>query len=153
MQLQPIRWRLDYILCAFLVICRGTTGVNKLLPKISGNLSDGISGGLPAKEATDDRQKIFGGSFHSFALSTSNVGAAGEWVAGPRIIDMIINTKQEHQEQQLKLPTNDLIGRGEAKEFVLQWMRKPSNEYQTSSYCNISVLCVVGHGGMGKTLL
>ncbi|KAL0920618.1 hypothetical protein M5K25_009764 [Dendrobium thyrsiflorum] len=52
------------------------------------------------------------------------------------------------------LPTNDLIGRGEAKEFVMQWLRKPSNEPRTTDwYRNISLLCIVGHGGMGKTTL
>ncbi|KAH0448245.1 hypothetical protein IEQ34_022045 [Dendrobium chrysotoxum] len=51
------------------------------------------------------------------------------------------------------LPTNDLIGRGEAKEFVMQWLRKPSNEPRTTRYRNISLLSIVGHGGMGKTTL
>ncbi|KAH0463428.1 hypothetical protein IEQ34_008010 [Dendrobium chrysotoxum] len=53
----------------------------------------------------------------------------------------------------LSLPTNDLIGRGEAKEFLMQWLRKPSNEPQTTRYRNISLLSIVGHGGMGKTTL
>ncbi|PKU77658.1 disease resistance protein RGA2-like [Dendrobium catenatum] len=71
--------------------------------------------------------------------------------------------KQEQQEQQRELfearetgplPTNDLIGRGEAKEFVMQWLRKPSNEHRgTDLYRNISLLSIVGHGGMGKTTL
>ncbi|KAL0928302.1 hypothetical protein M5K25_000175 [Dendrobium thyrsiflorum] len=52
------------------------------------------------------------------------------------------SAKQEQQEQQRELsearetgslPTNDLIGRGEAMEFVMQWLRKPSNESRTTS--------------------
>ncbi|KAH0463021.1 hypothetical protein IEQ34_007603 [Dendrobium chrysotoxum] len=67
-----------------------------------------------------------------------------------------------HLEQQLQqyraretgsLPKNDLIGRGKDKEFVTKWLRNPSNEYQTTLYSNISLLCIVGHGGMGKTAL
>ncbi|KAH0456535.1 hypothetical protein IEQ34_014442 [Dendrobium chrysotoxum] len=68
--------------------------------------------------------------------------------------------KQKEQQRELSearetgsLPTNDLIGRGEAKEFVMQWLRKPSNEARTSRYRNISLLSIVGHGGMGKTTL
>ncbi|KAH0461275.1 hypothetical protein IEQ34_008850 [Dendrobium chrysotoxum] len=68
--------------------------------------------------------------------------------------------KQKEQQRELSearetgsLPTNDLIGRGEAKEFVMQWLRKLSNEPQTSRYRNIYLLSIVGHGGMGKTTL
>ncbi|KAH0469097.1 hypothetical protein IEQ34_002329 [Dendrobium chrysotoxum] len=77
-------------------------------------------------------------------------------------LHLLDNAKQEQQEQQRELsearetgslPTNDLIGRGEAKEFVMQWLRKPSNEPQTTRYGNISLLSIVGHGGMGKTTL
>ncbi|KAL0920622.1 hypothetical protein M5K25_009769 [Dendrobium thyrsiflorum] len=46
--------------------------------------------------------------------------------------------------------TNDLIGRGEAKEDVTQWLKKLSNEHRDR---NISLLSIVGHGGMGKTTL
>ncbi|XP_028552005.1 putative disease resistance protein RGA3 [Dendrobium catenatum] len=75
---------------------------------------------------------------------------------------LLDSAKQEQQEQQRELsearetgslPTNDLIGRGEAKDFVMQWLRKPSNEPRTSRYRNISLLSIVGHGGMGKTTL
>ncbi|KAH0461880.1 hypothetical protein IEQ34_009455 [Dendrobium chrysotoxum] len=73
------------------------------------------------------------------------------------------STKQEQQEQQRELyktrqtgslPRNDLIGRGKDKEFVMQWLRKQSNEHPgTDLYRNISLLSIVGHGGMGKTTL
>ncbi|PKU62119.1 putative disease resistance protein RGA4 [Dendrobium catenatum] len=77
---------------------------------------------------------------------------------------LVRDLKQEHQEQQLKretgsLPTNDLIGRDDQKDFVMQWLRKPSNEEHTALvngtdlYRNISLLSIVGHGGMGKTTL
>ncbi|XP_028550828.1 uncharacterized protein LOC110095145 [Dendrobium catenatum] len=78
-------------------------------------------------------------------------------------LHLLDSAKQEQQEQLRELsearetgslPTNDLIGRGEAKEFVMQWLRKPSNEHRgTDLYRNISLLCIVGHGGMGKTTL
>ncbi|KAL0928324.1 hypothetical protein M5K25_000198 [Dendrobium thyrsiflorum] len=77
-------------------------------------------------------------------------------------LDLVKDAKQEHQEQQLELyraretgslPTNDLIGRGKEKEIVMNWLRNPSNEYQTTMYRNISLPCIVGHGGMGKTTL
>ncbi|PKU80398.1 Putative disease resistance protein RGA4 [Dendrobium catenatum] len=36
----------------------------------------------------------------------------------------------------------------------MQWLRKLSNEHRgTDLYRNISLLCIVGHGGMGKTTL
>ncbi|KAH0455318.1 hypothetical protein IEQ34_015350 [Dendrobium chrysotoxum] len=77
-------------------------------------------------------------------------------------LHLLESAKQEQKEQEVdfyearetgSLPTNDLIGRGEAKEFVMQWLRKPSNEPRTSRYRNISLLSIVGHGGMGKTTL
>ncbi|KAL0924552.1 hypothetical protein M5K25_005390 [Dendrobium thyrsiflorum] len=77
-------------------------------------------------------------------------------------LHLLDSAKQEQQEQQRELsearetgslPTNDLIGRGEAKEFVMQWLRKSSNEHRTTLYINISLLSIVGHGGMGKTTL
>ncbi|XP_020588465.1 putative disease resistance protein RGA3 [Phalaenopsis equestris] len=42
--------------------------------------------------------------------------------------------------------------------FVMQWLRKPTNENPThvaspTLYKNISLLSIVGHGGMGKTTL
>ncbi|PKU74303.1 hypothetical protein MA16_Dca003506 [Dendrobium catenatum] len=72
------------------------------------------------------------------------------------------SAKLEQQEKQRELfepretgslPTNALIGRGEAMEFVMQWLRKPSNEHRTSWHRNISLLSIVGHGGTGKTTL
>ncbi|KAI0510452.1 hypothetical protein KFK09_011054 [Dendrobium nobile] len=77
---------------------------------------------------------------------------------------LVKDAKQEHQEQQLELyraretgssPKNDLIGRGKEKELVMEWLiRNPSNEPRgTDLYRNISLLSIVGHGGMGKTTL
>ncbi|KAH0463356.1 hypothetical protein IEQ34_007938 [Dendrobium chrysotoxum] len=73
------------------------------------------------------------------------------------------HAKQELQKQQLELhearetgslPKNDLIGRGKEKELVMEWLRNPSNEPRgTDLYRNISLLSIVGHGGMGKTTL
>ncbi|KAH0463491.1 hypothetical protein IEQ34_008073 [Dendrobium chrysotoxum] len=51
------------------------------------------------------------------------------------------------------MPKNDLIGRGKDKEFVMQWLRKPLNEDHSTLYRNMSLLSIVGHGGMGKTTL
>ncbi|PKU79429.1 disease resistance protein RGA2-like [Dendrobium catenatum] len=71
--------------------------------------------------------------------------------------------KDANQEQQLEQyraretgssPKNDLIGRGKEKELVMKWLRNPSNEpRETDLYRNISLLFIVGHGGMGKTTL
>ncbi|PKU80558.1 Disease resistance protein RGA2 [Dendrobium catenatum] len=77
---------------------------------------------------------------------------------------LVKDAKQEHQEQQLELyraretgssPKNDLVGRGKEKELVMEWLiRNPSNEPRgTDLYRNISLLSIVGHGGMGKTTL
>ncbi|KAI0502318.1 hypothetical protein KFK09_017265 [Dendrobium nobile] len=50
---------------------------------------------------------------------------------------------------------NYLIGRQKDLEFVMQWLiRMPSNNPRTTDlYGNISLLSIVGHGGMGKTTL
>ncbi|KAL0904632.1 hypothetical protein M5K25_026761 [Dendrobium thyrsiflorum] len=73
---------------------------------------------------------------------------------------LLESTKQEQERELYKaretgsLPRNDLIGRGKDKEFVMQWLRKPSNELPgTILYRNISLLSIVGHGGTGKTTL
>ncbi|KAI0513991.1 hypothetical protein KFK09_010023 [Dendrobium nobile] len=77
---------------------------------------------------------------------------------------LLDSTKQELKEQEVdfyraretgSLPTtNDLIGRSKDKDSVMQWLRKPSNEHRgTDLYRNISLLSIVGHGGMGKTTL
>ncbi|XP_020688066.1 disease resistance protein RGA2-like [Dendrobium catenatum] len=78
-------------------------------------------------------------------------------------LHLLDSAKQEHKEQEVdfyktretgSLPKNDLIGRGKDKESVLQWLKKPSNEHRgTDFYRNISLLSIVGHGGMGKTTL
>ncbi|KAI0503677.1 hypothetical protein KFK09_014612 [Dendrobium nobile] len=76
---------------------------------------------------------------------------------------LVNDAKKEHQKQQLELhgaretgalPKNDLIGRGKDKELVMEWLRNPSNEHRgTDLYRNISLLSIVGQGGMGKTTL
>ncbi|XP_028548366.1 disease resistance protein RGA2-like [Dendrobium catenatum] len=76
---------------------------------------------------------------------------------------LLESAKQEQKEQEVdfyraretgSLPTtNYLIGRGKDKESVVQWLRNPSNKPRTSRYRNISLLSIVGHGGMGKTTL
>ncbi|KAL0920660.1 hypothetical protein M5K25_009810 [Dendrobium thyrsiflorum] len=78
-------------------------------------------------------------------------------------LHLLDSAKQEQKEQEVDfyrtretgyLPKNDLIGRGEEKELVMEWLRNPSNEPQGSDlYRNISLLSIVGHGGMGKTTL
>ncbi|PKU83877.1 disease resistance protein RGA2-like [Dendrobium catenatum] len=78
-------------------------------------------------------------------------------------LHLVKHAKKELQKQQLELhgaretgslPKNDLIGRGKDKELVLEWLRNPSNEHRgTDLYRNISLLCIVGDGGMGKTTL
>ncbi|KAL0928372.1 hypothetical protein M5K25_000248 [Dendrobium thyrsiflorum] len=78
-------------------------------------------------------------------------------------LHLVKDAKQEFQKQQLELhgaretgssPKNDLIGRSKEKEVVMEWLRNPSNEPQgTDLYRNISLLSIVGHGGMGKTTL
>ncbi|KAL0904386.1 hypothetical protein M5K25_026484 [Dendrobium thyrsiflorum] len=71
------------------------------------------------------------------------------------------STKQEPKEQEVDfyktretgyLPKNGLISRGKEKEIVMNWLRNPSYEYQTSMYGNISLLCIVGHGDMLECL-
>ncbi|XP_020573565.1 LOW QUALITY PROTEIN: putative disease resistance protein RGA4 [Phalaenopsis equestris] len=77
---------------------------------------------------------------------------------------ILIETKQVQQakEQQLcddrasgSYPGFVFIGRGKEKEFVMRWLKEPSIEdlTGTSSNKNISLLSIVGHGGMGKTTL
>ncbi|KAI0496773.1 hypothetical protein KFK09_023097 [Dendrobium nobile] len=77
-------------------------------------------------------------------------------------IHLLDSAKQEQKEQEVDfyrtretgyLPKNDLIGRLKDKESVVQWLRKTSNEPRTTWYGNISLLSIVGHGGMGKTTL
>ncbi|XP_028549133.1 putative disease resistance protein RGA3 [Dendrobium catenatum] len=78
-------------------------------------------------------------------------------------LHLIDSAKQEYKEQEVQfyktretgyLPKNDLIGRGKDKEVVMEWLRNPSNEHRgTDLYRNISLLSIVGHGGMGKTTL
>ncbi|KAI0519577.1 hypothetical protein KFK09_007028 [Dendrobium nobile] len=78
-------------------------------------------------------------------------------------LHLLDSAKQEYKEQEVDfykiretgyLPKNDLIGRRKEKELVMEWLRSPSNEpRETDLYRNISLLSIVGHGGMGKTTL
>ncbi|KAI0514166.1 hypothetical protein KFK09_010200 [Dendrobium nobile] len=78
-------------------------------------------------------------------------------------LHLVKHAKKELQKQQLELhgaretgslPKNDLIGRGKEKELVMEWLRNSSNEPRgTDFYGKISLLSIVGHGGMGKTTL
>ncbi|KAI0514058.1 hypothetical protein KFK09_010092 [Dendrobium nobile] len=78
-------------------------------------------------------------------------------------LHLLDSAKQEQKEQEVdfyktretgSLPKNDLIGRGKDKELVMEWLRNPSNEHWgTDLHRNISLLSIVGHGGMGKTTL
>ncbi|KAH0463522.1 hypothetical protein IEQ34_008104 [Dendrobium chrysotoxum] len=72
-------------------------------------------------------------------------------------LHLLESTNQEQQHELYKacetrsLPRKDLINRGKDKEFVMQWLRKPSNEHPgTDLYRNISLLSIVEPGGMGK---
>ncbi|KAL0920674.1 hypothetical protein M5K25_009831 [Dendrobium thyrsiflorum] len=76
-------------------------------------------------------------------------------------LHLLDSAKQEQREQEVdfygaretgSLPKNDLIGRRREKERVMEWLRNPSNDPGTW-YKNISLLSIVGHGGMGKTAL
>ncbi|XP_020675039.1 putative disease resistance protein RGA3 [Dendrobium catenatum] len=77
-------------------------------------------------------------------------------------LHLLDSAKQEQKEQEVHfyktretgyLPKNDLIGRRKEKELVMEWL-SPSNEpWGTDLYRNISLLSIVGHGGMGKTSL
>ncbi|KAI0514162.1 hypothetical protein KFK09_010196 [Dendrobium nobile] len=78
-------------------------------------------------------------------------------------LHLVKHANKELQKQQLELhgaretgslPKNDLIGRGKEKVLVMEWLRNPSNEPRGSDFHgNISLLFIVGHGGMGKTTL
>ncbi|KAH0463337.1 hypothetical protein IEQ34_007919 [Dendrobium chrysotoxum] len=78
-------------------------------------------------------------------------------------LHLLDSTKQEQKELEIDfnkmreegyLPKNDLIGRGKEKELVMEWLRNPSyGPRGTDLYRNISLLSIVGHGGMGKTTL
>ncbi|KAI0503730.1 hypothetical protein KFK09_014669 [Dendrobium nobile] len=78
-------------------------------------------------------------------------------------LHLVKDAKQEHQKQQHELhgaretgssTKNDLIGLVKEKERVMEWLRNPSNEHRgTDLYSNISLLSIVGHGGMGKSTL
>ncbi|KAL0928352.1 hypothetical protein M5K25_000229 [Dendrobium thyrsiflorum] len=77
-----------------------------------------------------------------------------------RLLDRAKQEQKEHDVDFYKyreagfLPKNVLIGRGKDKEYVVQWLRKPSNEHRgTDFYRNISLLSIKGHSGMGKTTL
>ncbi|PKU63112.1 hypothetical protein MA16_Dca024274 [Dendrobium catenatum] len=64
---------------------------------------------------------------------------SADFVKGDRftthILHLLESTRQEQQYELFKacevvsLPRNDLLGRGKDKEFVMQWLRDPSNEH------------------------
>ncbi|KAI0502328.1 hypothetical protein KFK09_017276 [Dendrobium nobile] len=78
-------------------------------------------------------------------------------------LHLLDSAKQEQEEQEVDfyktretgyLPTNFLIGHHEEKECVMQWLRMPSNEPRTTDlYGKVSLLSIVGYGGVGKTTL
>ncbi|PKU60280.1 Transketolase, chloroplastic [Dendrobium catenatum] len=73
-------------------------------------------------------------------------------------IHLLECTKQQHQlykpSEIGSLSRNDLIGSDKDKEFVMHWLRKPSNGHPgTYLYRNISLLAIVEHGGKGKANL
>ncbi|XP_020682458.1 putative disease resistance protein RGA4 [Dendrobium catenatum] len=109
------------------------------------------------------------------------LGKVSAEVSTSTFLRLIDGAKQEQQRELSEeretgsFPTNDLIGRREAKDVVMQWLKRPSNEPRgakdvvmqwlkwlkrpsnehrgTDLYRNISLLSFVGHGGMGKTTL
>ncbi|XP_020691537.1 putative disease resistance protein RGA3 [Dendrobium catenatum] len=78
-------------------------------------------------------------------------------------LHLLDSAKQEQKEQEVDfyktretgyLPKHVLIGRRKEKELLMEWLRNPSNEHRGSDlYRNISLLSIMGHGGMGKTTL
>ncbi|KAH0462895.1 hypothetical protein IEQ34_007477 [Dendrobium chrysotoxum] len=79
------------------------------------------------------------------------------------LLHLVKYERQELQNQQLDLhgvretgpsPKSALNVRDKETKLVLEWVRNPSNEPRgTDLYRNISLLSIVGHGGMGKTTL
>ncbi|KAH0467499.1 hypothetical protein IEQ34_004737 [Dendrobium chrysotoxum] len=82
-------------------------------------------------------------------------------------LHLLDSAKQEQKEQEVNfyktretgsLPKNGLIGRDKDKEFVMQWLRMPSNEEHqalvngTDLCRKIYVLSIVGHGDMLESL-
>ncbi|KAG0488671.1 hypothetical protein HPP92_007482 [Vanilla planifolia] len=81
-------------------------------------------------------------------------------------LQLVERTKHERQRQDVELykiretsslPKTDMFGREREKAFVVQWLQRPEDDEGCTAsgimYSNISVLSVVGHGGMGKTTL
>ncbi|PKA60334.1 Putative disease resistance protein RGA1 [Apostasia shenzhenica] len=88
------------------------------------------------------------------------------FVGAGNFLQLVESTKQVQQMQQLELykiretgslPKSDMFGREGEKEFVIKWLRRPVDDDGCTTsgamYNSISVLSVVGHGGMGKTTL
>ncbi|XP_028556881.1 putative disease resistance protein RGA4 [Dendrobium catenatum] len=69
-------------------------------------------------------------------------------------LHLLDSAKQEQKEQEVDFYKTRGTGYlPKEKELVMQWLMKPSNDPGTTRCRNISVLSIVGHGGMGMTAL
>lgn len=81
-------------------------------------------------------------------------------------LQLVENTRNDVNQQQHELyevretgslPKTDMFGREVERKFVIEWLKRPVDDDGCTAsgamYSNISILSVVGHGGMGKTTL